>query len=90
MRPIERRRSRSGLTLIEREEISRDVVAGTSIRAIAATLGRAPSTISREIRRNDSPRGYRASQADQAVRGASLALAVHSFSWLRQGDGSFA
>ena len=65
--PPERRRSRSALTLIEREEISRGMVAGKSIRAIAATLGRAPSTISREIRRNDGPQGYRASQADQAA-----------------------
>ena len=52
---------------IEREEISRGVVAGASIRAIATTLGRGPSTISREIRRNDGPQGYRASQADQAA-----------------------
>src|SRR6476469_4346879 len=67
IRPTERRRSKSSLTLIEREEISRGVVSGKSMRAIAAALGRAPSTISREIRRNDGPRGYRASQADQAA-----------------------
>ena len=67
IRPTERRRSRSALTLIEREEISRGVVAGKSMRAIAARLGRAPSTISREIRRNHGPQGYRASQADQAA-----------------------
>jgi IS30 family transposase len=67
IRPIERHRSRSALTLIEREEISRGMAAGKSIRAIAASLGRAPSTISREIRRNDGPQGYRASQADQAA-----------------------
>ena len=67
IRPIERRRSRSALTLIEREEISRGVVAGKSIRAIAARLGRAPSTISREIRRNEGAQGYRASPADQAA-----------------------
>ena len=67
IRPAERRRSRSALTLIEREEISRGVVAGKSMRAIAARLGRAPSTISREIRRNEGAQGYRASQADQAA-----------------------
>ena len=67
IRPTERQRSRLALTLIEREEISRGMVAGKSIRAIAAALGRAPSTISREIRRNDGPQGYRASQADQAA-----------------------
>ena len=67
IRPAERHRSRSALTLIEREEISRGVVAGRSMRAIAAARGRAPSTISREIRRNDGPQGYRASRADQAA-----------------------
>jgi len=67
IRPTERHRSRLALTLIEREEISRGLVAGKSIRAIAASLGRTPSTISREIRRNDAPDGYRASQAEQAA-----------------------
>jgi IS30 family transposase len=67
IRPTERHRSRSALTLIEREEISRGVVAGRSIRSIAAALGRAPSTISGEIRRNGGPAGYRASRADQAA-----------------------
>ena len=67
IRPTERHRSRSALTLIEREEISRGIVAGKSIRVIAASLGRATSTISREIRRNNGPHGYRASQADQAA-----------------------
>jgi IS30 family transposase len=55
------------LTLAEREEISRGIVEGRSIRALAARLGRAPSTISREVRRNDGPQGYRASRADQAA-----------------------
>jgi IS30 family transposase len=67
IRPDSRCRSRLALTLAERGEISRAVVAGHSIRSIAAQLGRAPSTISREIRRNDGPQGYRASQADQAA-----------------------
>ena len=67
IRPAERHRSRSALTLTEREEISRGVVAGSSIRSIAASLGRAPSTISREIQRNGAPGGYRASRADQAA-----------------------
>jgi hypothetical protein len=67
IRPSERHRSRSALTLIEREEISRGVVAGRSIRSIVAALGRAPSTISREIRRNGGAAGYRASRADQAA-----------------------
>ena len=67
IRPTERRRSRVALTLIEREEISRGLVAGKPIRAIAASLNRAPSTISREIRRNNGAAGYRASQAEQAA-----------------------
>jgi IS30 family transposase len=67
IRPAERRRSRWALSLTEREEISRGVVAGSSIRSIAASLDRAPSTISRELRRNAGRGGYRASRADQAA-----------------------
>lgn len=67
IRPARRCRSRLALTLAEREEISRAVVAGHSIRSIAVTLGRAPSTISREIRRNGGQGCYRASRADQAA-----------------------
>ena len=67
IRPTPRRRSRRALTLAEREEISRGVVTGRSIRSIAATLGRAPSTVSREIRRNNGRQHYRASDADQAA-----------------------
>ncbi len=67
LRPVQRRRSRLALSLAEREEISRGIVAGLSIRAIAVSLGRAPSTVSRELRRNGGRRRYRASQADQAA-----------------------
>ena len=67
IRPAPRCRSRLALTLAEREEISRAVVAGHSIRSIAMSLGRAPSTISREIERNGGSECYRASQADQAA-----------------------
>ena len=66
-RPPPRLRSRLALSLTEREEISRGVVACRSMRAMAASLGRAPSTLSREIRRNGGCAGYRASQADQAA-----------------------
>jgi len=55
------------LSLAEREEISRGLVAERSIRSMAASLGRAPSTVSREIRRNRPSAGYRATQADQAA-----------------------
>ncbi len=67
IRPPTRRRSGLALTLAEREEISRGVVAGHLIRSIATALGRAPSTVSREIRRNGGRRRYRASRADQAA-----------------------
>ena len=67
IRPAQRRRSRLALTLAEREEISRAVAAGQSIYSIAASLGRAPSTIYREIKRNGDQECYRASQADQAA-----------------------
>lgn len=67
IRPAPRRRSRLALTLAEREEISRAVVAGHSIRSIASSLGRAPSTISRELNRNGGEERYRANQADQAA-----------------------
>ena len=49
IRPAERRRSRLALTLLEREEISRGLRAGLSLRAIARQLKRAPSTIHREV-----------------------------------------
>ena len=67
VRPAGRTRSRLSLSLAEREEISRGIVCGHSMRAIAASLGRAPSTVSREIRRNGGRRRYRANQADQAA-----------------------
>jgi IS30 family transposase len=67
IRPRERRRSRLVLTLAEREEISRGLVAGHSLRSIAKSLGRAPSTVSRELKRNGGRGCYRASQADQTA-----------------------
>jgi len=63
--PVERKRAPLALTLAEREEISRGLVAGQTVRAIACALGRAPSTISREIRRNGGQRRYRAVLADK-------------------------
>ena len=67
IRPVQRVRSRLALSLSEREEISRGVIAGRSIRWIAVSLGRAPSSVSREIRRNGGRQDYRASQANQAA-----------------------
>lgn len=65
--PMPRRRSALALSLSEREEISRGLAAGNSIRSIAAGLGRSPSTVSREIVRNGGCGRYRASAADQAA-----------------------
>lgn len=62
--PAERRRSQIALSALEREEISRGIATGKSCRAIARDLGRAPSSISREIRRNGGRRDYRARLAD--------------------------
>jgi IS30 family transposase len=52
------------LRLAEREEISRGIAAGWSMRRIAQGLGRSPSTVSREIRRNGGYTTYRANEAD--------------------------
>ena len=67
IQPVSRCRSRLALTLAEREEISRAVAGSQSIRSIAMSLGRAPSTISREIKRNGGQECYRANKADQAA-----------------------
>ena len=68
-RPAQRSRAAIALTLAEREEISRAMVSGESIRSIATRLGRASSTISREIKRNGGCDGYRANRADEAAWG---------------------
>lgn len=72
IRPPQRCRSATALSLVEREEISRAVVAGESIRSIAARLGRAPSTVSRELKRNGGQESYRAAQADSDAWGRAL------------------
>ena len=67
IRPPQRHRSGLALSLSEREEISRGIVGGLSMRAMALQLGRAPSTISREVHRNGGICAYRASTADEAA-----------------------
>lgn len=67
IRPKQRTRSRLSLTLFEREDISRGISAGISMRAIAAQLGRSPSTVSREINRNGGYYDYRATDAEKAA-----------------------
>ncbi len=65
IRPSPRRRSRLSLSLSEREEISRGIVAQRSIRSMASLLGRSPSTVSREVCRNGGYDQYRAAVADE-------------------------
>ena len=65
IRPRSRCRSARVLTLEEREEISRGIAAGRSLRSIAGILNRSPSTLSREVRRNGGRRCYRAAEADK-------------------------
>jgi IS30 family transposase len=82
IRPPPRRRSRLALTLAEREEISRGLVHGHSLRRIACSLGRAPSTVGREISRNGGSGPYRAAASDRrawdrARRPKRCKLAVH-------------
>ena len=67
VRPPGRHRSPRQLSLAEREEISRGVAAGESGGSIAQRLGRAPSTVSRELARNGGRHRYRALQADRAA-----------------------
>jgi IS30 family transposase len=63
--PPRRRRSRWALTLDEREEISRGLASGDSMRTIAARLGRSASTVSREVDRNGGRKEYRAAMAEE-------------------------
>ena len=82
IRPDPRRRSAGRLSFAEREEISRGLAAGLSLRAIAAGLGRAPSTVSREVGAHGGRRRYRAATADQlawssGTRAKTCKLASH-------------
>jgi IS30 family transposase len=70
--PRVRRRSARALTFAEREEVSRGVCAGRSLRSIARGLGRAPSTVSREVARHWGRSGYRANHADYEASVAAL------------------
>ena len=65
--PHARVRSQRHLSLSDREEISRGLVAGRSLRSIAQGLGRPPSTISREVQRNGGAQAYRAVAAEQCA-----------------------
>ena len=58
----------SRLSLAEREEISRGLARGMTLTAIAASINRSTSTVSREVRRNRGPGGYRAVRADRLAQ----------------------
>jgi len=81
--PAPRRRALAALRFEEREEISRGLAAHRSIRQIARDIGRSPSTVSREIRRNGGvSQGYRAKRADRlawerALRPKPCRLSLH-------------
>ena len=71
-RPTPRQRSQLRLSLQEREEISRGLAPGLSIRAIAAEVKRSPSTVCREVNANGGRRKYRALEADRAAMKRAL------------------
>jgi transposase, IS30 family len=80
--PAARRRSGLALTLAEREDISRGIASGSSIREIARHLDRAASTVGREITRHGGRPAYRAHEADNqawesALRPKKCLLALH-------------
>jgi hypothetical protein len=83
IRPRPRRRSRLALTLVEREQISRGLVSGDSLRLIATRLSRAASTVSREVARNGGLSQYRAAASEKhawvrALRPKLCKLATHA------------
>ena len=67
VRPVPRCRNVLHLSLEEREEISRGMASGESLRSVAQRLGRSASTVSREVARNGGRSGYRALRADRAA-----------------------
>jgi IS30 family transposase len=80
--PAVRRRSRLALTRSEREDISRGIASGSSIREIARHLDRAASTVGREVTRHGGRSAYRAHEADDqawesALRPKKCLLALH-------------
>src|SRR5512137_17624 len=70
--PIARRRSRLALTLVERENISRGIASGSSLREMAKHLDRAVSTVSREVTRHGGRPAYRAHKADDQAWDSAL------------------
>jgi IS30 family transposase len=86
IRPRPRKRSPTALSLQEREEISRGLASGTSLRSIATRIGRSSSTVSREVARNRGRQDYRAGAAEQSAldrcrRPKPTKLTSHSKLW---------
>jgi hypothetical protein len=82
IKPPARRRSVRALTMADREEISRGMVEGRSVRAIARVLGRSASTVSREIVRNGGSRRYRTELEQLRVSRTKLDLeALRDRNW---------
>ena len=77
--PAARRRSLLTLTLAEREDISRGIASGSSIRNIAKGLQRAASTVSREVARHGGRAQYRATEADHQAWESALRPKVCSW-----------
>ena len=80
--PAVRRRSLRVLSTVEREDISRGLASGSSLRDIAKRLERAVSTVSREVARHGGRPEYRAHEADRrawdfALRPKRCHLAIH-------------
>ena len=86
--PEPRRRAAGALRLEEREEISRGIAAGRSIRRIAQGLRRSPSTVSREIRRNGGCSAYRAGEADRRAWSGRCARSFVAWPATRGYDGA--
>ena len=75
--PTIRRRSRLALRLVEREDISRGIAVGWSIRRIAEGLSRSASTVSREVSRHGGGCDYRATEADVPAEVEDRAIPGH-------------
>src|SRR2546430_15083091 len=87
--PAPRCRAVAALKLEEREEISRGIAAGRSVRRIARGLKRSPSTISREIRRNGGSQTYRANRAERSAWQRALRPSLVAWHSMGSYDGAW-
>ena len=87
--PAPRCRAVAALKLEEREEISRGIAAGRSVRRIARGLKRSPSTISREIRLNGGSQTYRANRAERSAWERRCALSLVAWRSMGSYDGAW-